>query len=53
MNNELIIEKTKNKSIEEKLNSILDKKTSEYNDLNIEYNNRKKRRAIINYENEQ
>ena len=31
LNNELIIEKKKNKSIEEKLNSILDKKTSEYN----------------------
>ena len=37
LSNDLIIEKTKNKSIEEKLNSILDKKNSEYIKLNNEY----------------
>ena len=41
LSNDLIIEKTKNKSIEEKLNSILDKKNSEYDKLNNEYNTKK------------
>jgi hypothetical protein len=41
LNNDLIIEKTKNKSIEEKLSSILDKKNSEFIELSNEYNTKK------------
>ena len=41
LNNDLIAEKKKNKRVEEKLLSILDKKTSEYEYLQKEYNLRK------------
>ena len=41
------MKKQKNKNIEEKLNSILDKKSSEYNNLNIEYNNKKKEEQLL------
>ena len=37
LTNDLIIEKTKNKSIEEKLSSILNQKNSEFNNLNNQF----------------